>query len=253
MAAGLILGDTGGPLIWPMMAFFFGFVGLLIGWGARSDWQVAVVIPTDLSRRAAKVVVPLPARWIAVGMIALGGGFLLDASRLPRIRDEALYQERYDRLGLHREDTDKFHRLRQEFLTGKTRSEDYGATLLICGMMIPVIFMWRGRRRELLQTRGSVFFIRSADFNGFSIVVGRGCFSGRRPRRVSVVGGFNWHSTAGTAGRFYFYANLGDRTFIPDRQTAGAGQGSGLPANQGLAIPPTGRCGMLSRVGGAEW
>ncbi len=157
MCAGLILGDTGGPLIWPMMAVFFGLVGLLIGCGARSDWRTAVVERIDPSRASAKGSVPMPARWIAVGLVALGIGFLVDSSRLPRIRNAAAYQERYDRLGLQRGDTEKFRQLRKEFLTPKTVSENYGATLLVCGLALPVVFVWRGRRRELLQTRGNVF------------------------------------------------------------------------------------------------
>ncbi len=152
MLAGPILSDTGGPVT----AITFGCLGLFFGWVARKDWQARRPTPLDPLSSVKSVLVPVPVRWIAALFVILGAGLLFDAFRLPRLRNVDAYLARYDQLGLQESDTEKFHQLRREFLTCKTQEEDYGATLVICGILLPVAFVWYARRHRRFPTRGKV-------------------------------------------------------------------------------------------------
>lgn len=74
---------------------------------------------------------------------------------MPRLRDVADYERRYAELGLQLEDDEKFHRLRREFRTGRQNCEDYGITLLMCGLFIPAVTALAGRWEVLLSARWS--------------------------------------------------------------------------------------------------
>ncbi len=169
LLCGPILGDTGGPLIWPLMAMFFGPLGVFFGRIARSERREVRPVSNAACGRTTPETLSAPVRWVGGALAVLGLMMLFDSSRMPRLRNEAAYQTLYLEIAKRprtssgwKDETKEFHQLREDFLTLKTFSENYGSTLLICGISLPAIWAWKAKRRTLLRTRVKLILFGTA-------------------------------------------------------------------------------------------
>jgi hypothetical protein len=96
-----------------------------------------------------------------MGCLVVGVGLLMAGLPMPRLRDESRYQERYGELGLQMEDDERFVQLRREFRTGRQDCENYGITLLMCGLIVPAATTLIKRWKSLLTTRWSTGLLGS--------------------------------------------------------------------------------------------
>ena len=152
-----MLGDTGGPLFWPLLSLLLGGAGGVTGLiakysdrreeGGRSP-DCCTKEPGRSGHRA---------RVVAGLAMVLGAGLLAGSWGMPMMRDAAEYQRQYEPLGLHRSDDERFYELRREFLTPRTACEDYGGALIAGGLMLLLATRWRHCVAAVLNSRSRCF------------------------------------------------------------------------------------------------
>src|SRR5688572_23081030 len=149
------LGDTGGPLIWPLLSGFFGMVGVLVGFVAKGSDPREQSQRTFGGRLRDPRRIAYGARLVAGLAIVFGAALVAGGWCLPMLSNPEEYNRQYGQLGLHESDNVRFRELRREFLTPRIACEDYGGSLIAGGLMLLLAMRWRHYVATLLHSRRS--------------------------------------------------------------------------------------------------